>query len=71
MSVASSSSGFAHDTEPSFAMDASWAAGSGGGFGGGGDRMPPQDNDAEQSVLGAMLLSKDAIADVVESVRGG
>jgi replicative DNA helicase len=33
--------------------------------------MPPQDNDAEQSVLGSMLLSKDAIADVVESVRGG
>jgi replicative DNA helicase len=32
-------------------------------------RTPPQDNDAEQSVLGAMLLSKDAIADVVESIR--
>ena len=36
----------------------------------GGDRTPPQDNNAEQSVLGSMLLSKDAIADVVESVRG-
>ncbi len=35
-----------------------------------GERTPPQDNDAEQSVLGSMLLSKDAIADVVESVRG-
>ncbi|MDQ3664343.1 MAG: replicative DNA helicase, partial [Actinomycetota bacterium] len=35
-----------------------------------GDRTPPQDNDAEQSVLGAMLLSKDAIADVIETVRG-
>jgi replicative DNA helicase len=35
-----------------------------------GDRTQPQDNDAEQSVLGSMLLSKDAIADVVESVRG-
>ncbi len=35
-----------------------------------GDRVPPQDNAAEQSVLGAMLLSKDAIADVSESVRG-
>ncbi len=35
-----------------------------------GDRTPPQDNAAEQSVLGAMLLSKDAIADVVETVRG-
>ena len=35
-----------------------------------GDRMPPQDNAAEQSVLGSMLLSKDAIADVIEAVRG-
>ena len=35
-----------------------------------GDRTPPQDNAAEQSVLGAMLLSKDAIADVGEVVRG-
>ncbi|MFP5252420.1 MAG: replicative DNA helicase [Actinomycetes bacterium] len=34
-----------------------------------GDRTPPQDNDAEQSVLGSMLLSKDAIADVIEAVR--
>src|SRR3954452_20054880 len=34
------------------------------------DRMPPQDNAAEQSVLGSMLLSKDAIADVIETVRG-
>ncbi len=33
--------------------------------------MPPQDVAAEQSVLGAMLLSKDAIADVVEVLRGG
>ncbi|MFC5176310.1 replicative DNA helicase [Nocardioides taihuensis] len=35
-----------------------------------GDRTPPQDNAAEQSVLGSMLLSKDAIADVAETVRG-
>ncbi|MDP3894360.1 DnaB-like helicase N-terminal domain-containing protein, partial [Nocardioides sp.] len=35
-----------------------------------GDRNPPQDNAAEQSVLGSMLLSKDAIADVIEGVRG-
>ena len=35
------------------------------------DRTPPQDLEAEQSVLGGMLLSKDAIADVVESLRGG
>src|SRR4051812_10338099 len=34
------------------------------------DRTPPQDMDAEQSVLGAMLSSKDAIADVVEVLRG-
>lgn len=34
------------------------------------DRMPPQDLDAERSVLGGMLLSKDAIADVLETVRG-
>ena len=33
-------------------------------------RTPPQDVVAEQSVLGGMLLSKDAIADVVEAVRG-
>ncbi|RYB88590.1 replicative DNA helicase [Nocardioides glacieisoli] len=35
-----------------------------------GDRTPPQDNAAEQSVLGSMLLSKDAIADVVETIKG-
>jgi replicative DNA helicase len=34
------------------------------------DRTPPQDLLAEQSVLGGMMLSKDAIADVVEVVRG-
>ncbi|QFU94716.1 replicative DNA helicase [Amycolatopsis sp. YIM 10] len=45
------------------------------GSGGGGgrsaefDRQPPQDVAAEQSVLGGMLLSKDAIADVVEELR--
>ncbi|MGH3738123.1 MAG: replicative DNA helicase [Micromonosporaceae bacterium] len=33
------------------------------------DRTPPQDVAAEQCVLGGMLLSKDAIADVVEIVR--
>ncbi|MBA8827306.1 replicative DNA helicase [Saccharopolyspora lacisalsi] len=33
------------------------------------DRQPPQDLEAEQSVLGGMLLSKDAIADIVEVVR--
>ena len=39
--------------------------------GGGFDRTPPQDIAAEQSVLGGMLLSKDAIADVVEVLRPG
>jgi replicative DNA helicase len=34
------------------------------------ERLPPQDIPAEQSVLGGMLLSKDAIADVVEVLRG-
>ncbi|WP_204920331.1 replicative DNA helicase [Microlunatus panaciterrae] len=33
------------------------------------DRTPPQDLPAEQCVLGAMLMSKDAIADVVEVLR--
>jgi replicative DNA helicase len=33
------------------------------------ERTPPQDIAAEQCVLGGMLLSKDAIADVVEVVR--
>ncbi|GGD11738.1 replicative DNA helicase [Nocardioides daphniae] len=37
---------------------------------GANDRTPPQDNAAEQSVLGSMLLSKDAIADVSEVLRG-
>ncbi|MFM2203033.1 MAG: hypothetical protein RL673_692, partial [Actinomycetota bacterium] len=33
------------------------------------DRTPPQDLIAEQSVLGGMLLSKDAIGEVVEIIR--
>jgi replicative DNA helicase len=33
------------------------------------ERTPPQDLVAEQSVLGGMLLSKDAIADVVEILK--
>ena len=36
---------------------------------GSAERTPPQDIAAEASVLGAMLLSKDAIADAVEIVR--
>ncbi len=34
------------------------------------DRVPPQDRDAEQSVLGGMLLSKDAITEVIETLEG-
>ena len=34
------------------------------------ERTPPHDLLAEQSALGGMLLSKDAVADVVEVVRG-
>jgi len=33
------------------------------------DRLPPQDLASEACVLGAMLLSKDAIAEVVERLR--
>jgi replicative DNA helicase len=33
------------------------------------ERTPPQDVAAEQSVLGGMLLSKDAVADVVEILK--
>ena len=33
------------------------------------DRVPPQDLHAEQSVLGSMLLNKDAIADCLEAVK--
>jgi replicative DNA helicase len=36
-----------------------------------GERTPPHDMLAEQSALGGMMLSKDAVADVVETVRGG
>ncbi len=32
--------------------------------------MPPQDMAAEQSVLGSMLISKDAVAEVSEVLRG-
>jgi replicative DNA helicase len=35
------------------------------------ERALPHDLLAEQSALGGMMLSKDAVADVVETVRGG
>ncbi|MGV9768056.1 replicative DNA helicase [Microbacterium sp. NPDC003461] len=34
------------------------------------ERTPPNDLLAEQSTLGGMLLSKDAVADVIETLRG-
>ncbi|MFD8750599.1 replicative DNA helicase [Kitasatospora sp. NPDC059577] len=52
--------------------DGGWQRrGEGDGEGGsdGFERVPPQDLAAEQSVLGGMLLSKDAIADVVEVLK--
>ena len=48
----------------------SYAPGNAPSTNAGSGRTPPQDMAAEQSVLGAMLISKDAIADVLESVRG-
>lgn len=40
------------------------------GDGRGGERTPPHDLLAEQSALGGMMLSNDAVADVTEIVRG-
>ena len=37
--------------------------------GGGFERVPPQDIDAEQSVLGGMLLSKEALGNVLEVIK--
>ena len=34
------------------------------------DRLPPQDLEAEMATLGGMLLSKEAITDVIEVLRG-
>lgn len=51
--------------------------GRGNGYGGVGSdegqefgRVMPQNVEAEQGVLGGMLMNKDAIADVVETLRG-
>jgi len=33
------------------------------------ERIPPQDLEAEQSVLGSMMLSKDAIAAVTGRIQ--
>lgn len=40
------------------------------GGGRGPERTPPHDFLAEQSALGGMLLSKDAVADVIETLKG-
>ncbi|RZI88208.1 MAG: replicative DNA helicase, partial [Microbacterium sp.] len=61
---------------PSYLDEPSTPSFGGSGFGGESGnqenwsgRMPPQDTEAEQSVLGSMLISKDAIADVLEVVK--
>jgi replicative DNA helicase len=33
------------------------------------ERVPPQDQDAEQAVLGAMLIDPDAVARAMELLR--
>jgi replicative DNA helicase len=53
-------------------LDRGEATGRGGSAGGEAfERTPPQDVAAEQCALGGMLLSKDAVADVVEILRPG
>jgi len=54
-----------HEEAPVSIAELERAVGGGPEF----DRTPPADQAAEQAVLGAMLLSKDAIADVVESLK--
>ena len=63
--------------EPPYNEDEYASAYSGGGSGNGrrggsrdAERTPPHDLLSEQSTLGGMLLSKDAVADVVETLRG-
>ena len=34
------------------------------------DRVPPQNIEAEQAVLGAMLLEREAIAKVIKTAMG-
>jgi replicative DNA helicase len=60
--VARPADGPGRDRAPGFDRGAETRAPGDGQF----DRTPPQDIAAEQSVLGGMMLSKDAIADVVE-----
>ena len=51
-------------------IEPDFRSGGSGPSGPGFDRTPPQDIAAEQSVLGGMLISKDAIADVIEQIKG-
>jgi replicative DNA helicase len=37
----------------------------------GTDRVPPHNLEAEESVLGAMMLSAEAIASVIETQKAG
>ncbi len=78
MAVTDDRPGRPHVVRPGEAVrsEAGWSETARSGEGGRGsagpspfDRQPPQDLTAEQSVLGGMLLSKDAIADVVEVLR--
>jgi replicative DNA helicase len=66
---------FAPPEPPPNAYDPGYYESGGGSRQGGGgsssfERTPPQDLAAEQGVLGGMLLSKDAIADVIDVVKG-
>ncbi|MFI1992422.1 replicative DNA helicase [Actinoplanes sp. NPDC020271] len=56
-------------SQPSGGPPSGGFARSEGPNGGQFDKTPPQDVAAEQGVLGGMLLSKDAIADVVEILK--
>lgn len=42
---------------------------SSGGASAGGFRQPPHDKEAEQGVLGAMLLSTNAVAEIIETLK--
>lgn len=67
------------DDEPPFELDdgpprRSAGSGGGGGRGGGerafGNRVPPHNLEAERALLGALLLSRDAVAAVAEVIPG-
>ncbi len=64
----------ANDTERNTQRRGAGRAGRDGDGGGEGSidamRTPPHDGLAEQAVLGSMMLSKDAIADVVDKIDG-